>query len=345
MPEYCAFDAKALYFVLVFVYNKQTEKPFFSGKREEDMPKNVMRPQGEEVTFFHANYVYMWKKLNTAPYYVSGFGETPPWIREPLLLPSYVNLSKCMNPDFVPSLNIVNKIVQFYNANISPAVDTYMFLHERLEDTDRGRTALACSSPAPYCGLYYCYYYADTEDERQIRGALLYLFENGGELRVRMLFDLTEDGELCSEKLADMLRGSDLTPEKFADYKKDLPLNKKLILFFRGAGRIEPGVMTFRLQRSDRQGTYLTLFMPLSPAEGGQFIGSLGIFTLISEDRTFQFFRAGFERAGHPELRPLPLGEEKLKELLSLKKGANERIMMSLSDNRQWTNYLVFGSK
>lgn len=283
----------------------------------------------------------MWKKLNTAPYYVSGFGEIPPWIHEEFLLPSYVNLSKCMNPDFIPSVNIVNKIVQFYNANISPSVDTYTFIHERLEDTDRGRTALVCSSAAPYCGLYYCYYYAEAEDEQYISGALLDIFESGGEIRARMIAGIAEDSDLCNPSLQSLLCSDDLTPEKFEQYKSGLPLAKRMLTMYSGAGKINPGVMTLQFQRADQDGTFLTLFMPLSPSGNSQFIGSLGILTLISAERTFQLFRSGFELAGDPELKPLSLVDPKLKELLAMKKGSNEHVSMYLSDNTKWTNYMI----
>ena len=308
------------------------------------MARTVIRPGEQEVKYFHANYIYMWKKLNTAPYYVSGFGETPHWIRETELLPSYVNLSKCMNPDFVPSLNIVNKIVQFYNANISPAVDTYTYLHEYLADSDRGRTALACSTPTPWCGLYYCYYYSEAEDAQYIRGALLDIFEDNENVRARLFMEITDDNDLTGRQTRALLEGNDLTPEAFTAWRNSLPLSRRLQLFYSGAGRIDPGMMLLQLRRMDRAGSYLTLFMPLDPGESGRFIGSLGMASLIGEDRSLQFFRMGFERADHPELKPLLLGDNKLKELLALRKGLNERISMSPADNTTWTNYMVFHS-
>ena len=308
------------------------------------MAKSVMRPEGEEVSFFHSNYIYMWKKLNTAPYYVSGFGECPSWIRGQELLPSYVNLSKCMNPDFVPSLNIVNKIVAFYNANITPSVDTYSFLHEHLEDSDRGRTALACASPDPYCGMYYCYHYAEAEDEKYIRGALLFIFEYDGGIRARLFADITDESSLLGEELKKLLCAQELTPEQFSAYKASLPLNRQTISYYNGAGKVDPGMITLRFLRADRDGAYLTLFMPVHPLENGQFIGSLGIMVKISSDRSFRFFRSGFERAGHPELKPLSPTDPKLKELLALKKGINEHISLSPADSNMWTDYLIFGS-
>lgn len=38
------------------------------------MARNVTKLTPEENKFFHIIYDYMWKKLNTAPYYVSGAG-------------------------------------------------------------------------------------------------------------------------------------------------------------------------------------------------------------------------------------------------------------------------------
>lgn len=99
------------------------------------MARSAVTLQEEENYYFHANYAYMWKKLNTTPYYVSGGGETPSWIKAPWELPSYVNLSRCLNPQYVPSPNIVNKIIRFYNLNLKPEVDSYRFLHEKLELT------------------------------------------------------------------------------------------------------------------------------------------------------------------------------------------------------------------
>lgn len=305
------------------------------------MAKNVLRLEGDEVSFFHQNYVYMWKKLNTAPYYVSGFGELPPWIREEELLPSYVNLSKCMNPEFVPSVNIVNKIVRFYNANIAPSIDTYTFLHERLEDSDRSRTPIACSSAAPYCGEYYGYYYSEAEDAQYIRGALLRLYEDSGELRARLITDIVSDEDLKGDALKKLIRSGELTAESFGEYKSSLPLNKKLMLYYSGGGKVNPGVVTLQLQRSDRDGNFLTVYMPVAPSGDGQFIGGLGVVFLVSAERNFQFFRAGFERAGHPELSPLSIDDPKLKELLAFNKGANERVIMSPADNTAWTNYMV----
>lgn len=306
------------------------------------MAKSVMRPEGEEIAFFHANYIYMWKKLNTAPYYVSSFGECPAWIRAQQLLPSYVNLSRCMNPDFVPSLNIINKIVAFYNANITPSVDTFTFLHEHLEDSDRGRTALVCSSPEPFCGLYYCYYYGEEGDAQPIRGALLSIHSGESGVRACMIKDITEEEALFGTELRELLCADAFTPERFKAYKAVKPLQKRLLTCFHGTVKVNPGVIMLRMQRADRDGEYLSLYLPIEASEAEQFIGSLGAAVLLTEDRSFRFFRMGAQRADHPELKPLSLKDSKLLELLALKKGANEQVSLSPGEKTAWINHLVF---
>lgn len=304
------------------------------------MARAVIRLEEAELSCFHANYIYMWKKLNTAPYYVSGFGESPSWIRCAELLPSYVNLSKCMNPEYVPSINLVNKIVHFYNANITPAIDTYTFIHETLELNDKGRTALSCTSLQPYCGVYYGYYYSQSDNGHNIRGALLRLFESNGELRACMISDLTADEDLQGKQFRKLIESEDIS-EAFANLKKKLPLSKSLMALFTGAGRINPGVVSLQLQRMDRDGEYLSLHLPNGASPDTDYIGGLGMAFLVTPDKSFQFFRSGFERAEHRELHPVSLNDTRLKELLSLSRGSSERIMMSPSDNTSWMDFIV----
>jgi len=304
------------------------------------MARTVIRLEEAELVCFHANYIYMWKKLNTAPYYVSGYGEPPAWIRGAELLPSYVNLSKCMNPDYVPSVNIVNKIVHFYNANIAPAIDTYTFLHETLELGDKGRTALACASNEPYCGMYYGYYYSEAEDEHYIRGALLRIFEADGELRAGLIYDITADEDLQSIALHRLLE-SDRLSERFAAFRDGLPLSKSLMALYTGSGKTAPGVVTLQFQRTDSDGEYLVIYLPVGSQTSRDYIGGLGMAFSVTQNRAFQIYRIGFERAGHRDMRPMSLNDTKLMELLSLSKGSNERVVMSPSDNTAWTNYMI----
>ena len=306
------------------------------------MARSVIRLEGDEVSCFHANYLYMWKKLNTAPYHVSGAGELPSWIHEEYLLPSYVNLSRCMNPDYVPSMNLVNKIVQFYNANISPAVDTFAFLHERLEEGDSRRSTLGASTAAPYCGTYSCYYYAESEEPQYIRGALLHLFEKDGEVRVNLIAEILEDGVLKDPALKKLVIRPDLSETLFGEYKKKLPLSQKRIVLFRGVGRLTPGLMILQCQSLDRDGLYITGFMPLKNGDDGRFLGSLGVLAQLSPDQSMQFYRTGFERADHPELKTLSIEDEKLRELLILHKGKNQRVTLSQGENAAWMDYMIF---
>lgn len=305
------------------------------------MARSVMRLDGDELRCFHSNYLYMWKKLNTAPYYVSGFGEPPAWIHGAELLPSYVNLSKCMNPDYVPSINLVNKIVHFYNANIAPSVDTYAFLHDTLESGDRGRTAISCSDIGSYCGMYYGYYYSDSIDERYVRGVIMKIFSSGEELRANLIYDIISDEDLLSSDFKKFIEKENPRPEDFAGMRNSLPVSKRFMSMYTGGGKICPGVVSLQLQRADRDGEYMSLFIPANASQNGEFIGGLGIAFLITSGRVFQMYRMGFERIGNSDLRPLSLDDPKLLELLALNKGINERVILSPNDNSTWTSYML----
>ena len=305
------------------------------------MARSVIRLEESEIACFHMNYVYMWKKLNTAPYYVSGAGEIPPWIHDEYLLPSYVNLSKCMNPEYVPSVNLVNKIVQFYNANISPAVDTFTFLHERLETTDAHRTAVSASSAAPLAGLYCCYYFSEEEDRPQVRGGMLRLTVKNNDIEAVLVADIPDDGMMADPELGRLLRRTDLSQAAVAEYKKRLPLSGRRISFLRGTGRLTPGMLLMELLCPEKDGLFATVFMPLRDFEDGRFLGCLGDMMRHSPDRTLQFFRVGFVPAEDPELSAPSLRDERLQPLLTLHMGTNRRVTLSPRDNAAWLNYLI----
>lgn len=175
------------------------------------MAKSAVQLEGEEIRYFHANYSYMWKKLNTAPYYVNGSGQTPPWIKEPWLLPSYVNLSRCMNPTYVPSVNLVNKIVQFYNANIEPEIDSYAFLHQDLSTGDSLRSAHSFSDVTPYCGLYYLFYFAGIADKREVYGGLMSIRSLNASTVLQLVTGITTDEDLRDPKLRSLVQSNDIS--------------------------------------------------------------------------------------------------------------------------------------
>lgn len=305
------------------------------------MAKSVIRLEEAENEFFHINYLYMWKKLNTAPYYVSGFGEMPEWIKDEYLLPSYVNLSKCMNPQFVPSINIVNKVVQFYNANIKPEVDTYQFLHENLADTDSKRNAGNVNDTDKYSGIYNCYYYAGIDAEKQVYGAVLKLFNSGSNTYAYMITGITTKEGMTDPKLLKLLKQDDLTAEDYKAYKASLPLSKRRTTLYRGMASSVPGMMTIQLQNMEKEGNILSVRMMLTSHIDGLFVGSLGIASMFTGDYYIQILKMGIESANIADLPVLDFEDEELHKFLEIRKTTNEHIHIALRDNTQWNDYLV----
>lgn len=305
------------------------------------MARSVIRLDEAEREVFHANYCYMWKKLNTAPYYVCGYGEIPEWINASWLLPSYVNLSKCLNPTYVPSMNIVNKIVQFYNANISPSVDTYAFLHERLEESDGRRSMGDDGRINELTGLYYGYYYAGIEDEAHIYGSIIKVFNDGNAVSAYMIAGLVDDDVLTDKKLRALIENKDFDLASYKEYKKSLPLSKRRTTVYTGPVIYAPGLLTLTLKDAEYDNIYLNIRIPTGKETDEGYIGSLGVITMVNVDFNIQFLKIGVERADHDELVALKLSDKKLFELLSIKKATNEHIYLSVADNTRWKDYLI----
>ena len=103
----------------------------------------------DENNLFHANYKYMWNKLSTTYYHVKTGTPKASHIQGGAYLPAYSICSKCFKTDYEPSIGTVDSIVQFYNQNLSPQINTYQFLHEKLETLNEKLTStfsLFCST-------------------------------------------------------------------------------------------------------------------------------------------------------------------------------------------------------
>ena len=304
------------------------------------MARTVLKLDEEEARYFHMNYAYMWKKLNTAPYYVSGSGEVPKWIRGQWLLPSYANLSKCLNPVFVPSMNIVNKIIQFYNANIQPEIDAYTFLHEKLENGDYSRTAASASDVRPYCGLYHGYYYAGAADRTEIYGAVLKIDSYHDTAVVQMITGIVNDEDLGSLALSDLFSAKSIPLEKYREYRAKLELSRRRTALFKGTAELKPGLLTLTLQSEDRAGNALVLRIPPVESDDGRYFGSLGLATLLTEHE-MQILKIGIVRADQPDLKPFHLDDRRLPGILKIQKRPNEHICLSYHDNSAWNEMML----
>ena len=306
------------------------------------MAKSVIHLEGEEIVYFHANYVYMWKKLNTAPYYVNGTGELPKWIKEPELLPSYVNLSKCMNPEFIPSMNIVNKIVQFYNANITPSISTFSFLHEKLEATDEHRQANGMQNASRYCGLYYGYYYSGNADKKEVYGAVLRISEVNNLMVAQMIAGFVSKQDMKSMRVRSLFEKTDIDPDEYKKFKESLELSKRRTTLYKGVVSAAQQSFFVQMQGVDREGSWLFFNCETLPeSEAEDFYGGLGIITFINDGYELQFLKMGIVSAENKELVPFDFDNEALQGMLSLDKRANEHVYLTLDQSREWGECII----
>ena len=301
------------------------------------MAKSAVTLQEEENHYFHLNYAYMWKKLNTAPYYVSGGGETPSWIQAPWELPSYVNLSRCLNPQYVPSLNIVNKIIRFYNLNLKPEVDSYRFLHEKLELTAGNGPETGADA---FTGLYRCYYYMGNRSRKSLAGGLLKITETRGSLTAQMVSGLTDEGDFSDPALRNLFAEQDITVEAYKAYRAGLEIGKRRTTLFKGTAEVTPGMLYVSLGAMDRDGAML-LFRCLAMPEGDdKFLGSIGL-AALADKQEMQLCKLGLVRTGEPGITPMPLEDEAVAALLEMDKLPNEHIALSFRENADWNDLIL----
>lgn len=279
------------------------------------MARSALQLQEEENYYFHLNYTYMWKKLNTAPYYVSGSGEIPSWIKEQWLLPSYVNLSRCMNPEFVPSMNIVNKIIQFYNANIQPAVDSFQFLHEKLELTNNSRITGNSTDTEDYCGLYRGYYYAGMRNKKVVFGALLRISKVRDETVAQMITGITSDDDLHNPTLLRLFDKPDVSIEKYHEWVDSLELVKRQTALFKGTVNMTPGVMNLELQSIDRDGTFIMFRCGSDAGRTGKFLGNLGLAAMVGR-QGMMILKMAIVKENVRGLKPMSLEDPEVARLL-----------------------------
>ncbi len=117
--------------------------------------------EANEVRLFHKNYEYMWRKLNTTYYQVKEGASRvcPPDIHGKEYLPSYRICAQLKSDrNAVPSQYVLNGIVNFYNANLTPAVDSIQFVREDLSQTNDVRFRSSVVLNRKLIGDYYCYY-------------------------------------------------------------------------------------------------------------------------------------------------------------------------------------------
>ena len=305
------------------------------------MARNVTKLTPEENKFFHINYDYMWKKLNTAPYYVSGAGECPVYIRNEEELPSYVNLSKCRNPEYVPSMTIVNKIVNFYNYNITPEVTTFQFLREDLSLTDSSRSQNIKGFDEKYIGTYYGYYYGDSS-KKKVNGAIIKIYKENNVLKATAITGIQNDKQLFDEKLSKLFSKDFISLNSYNKYYDSLEISQKRTTFYEGIVNITPRFLIIYLEGLDNEDKKMVINLSTDDyAHTKEYLSGLSFSVLISEQFNLQFFKLGVVRANFDEIVPFSLSNEDVGKMLEVTKTENERIVLEPKNGRDWYEMVI----
>ena len=135
----------------------------------------------EQASTFHANLNFLYFTLNTTCYKLRSPSDSLEKYRTRFvnwtLLPNYCTLSRCstmLETGYLPTINTVRKIVDFYNQNITPAVTVIEFLTQTIT---HGKPIDAISrfvfNPAflnSYLGIYW------SSDEKEHKHAAVISF-------------------------------------------------------------------------------------------------------------------------------------------------------------------------
>lgn len=296
----------------------------------------------EEVAIFHKNYAYMWKKLNTSPYYVNGAGELPKWIKRPELLPSYVNLSKCMNEEYAPSMNLVNKIVQFYNENIALQINTHQFLYENLELMNDTKNISKSNQTKNLLGLYYGYYYSGNPNDKKIYGMVLKISELDGKLAVQAISGFPSINDMKSLKVKSLFEKKDISYAEYKDFKNTLDLKRSRLTLYKGIVETNHDYINIHAKSVGKK-DYLICINCVADQEvfENDFYGGLGSLVFLSEKYGIHFLKIAIGSANNKDIKTFDFEDERLKDILYLKKSLNEHVYFSLRENKAWLEMIL----
>ena len=152
------------------------------------------------------------------------------------VLPSYSIMCKCYycadkntDMDYRPTLGIVRKVVDFFNANIIPATTTNEFISQKLAETDTIYT-VSNSKMLLYNQRFISRYMMFYNSEDGIRGGLIDIFtpmgkaEDPKSIRATLLMGLRRESLFENKDIDDFLyavQNPDKNSEKYIDLERE----------------------------------------------------------------------------------------------------------------------------
>lgn len=297
----------------------------------------------KEIELFHKNLNFMWQKLSTTHYHAKNMTNTAKAMN--IIggsdLPAYNLLSKCKNDaNFEPPISAVNSIVQFYNRNILPKVDTYQFLHEDLSQTGdiRHRTNTIMSNR--FVGTYYCFYPSPSEKE-DINSGILQIYEDSGLYKAAFVIGVRNDEALTSPELQSIFKQKP-NERAFKKYYSAQDKNNQRCSYFEGIAEITSKSLLIHFYEPSGEFKKLELTMnlvsyPISKMHSDGGIGYL----LITSDGSYdtRFCKMGFTNIVNG---CLSMSDDRVKDALSFRDIRNNNlIMLTSASDRIWYDLIL----
>jgi len=257
------------------------------------------------------------------------------------ILPAYSICSKCYNdPEYIPSTNTINLLVNFFNHNLSPQISAYQFLHEDLEQTDSSRYCISTVLDGRFTGTYYCYYPSATGEGR-ISGAILWIYQDVSLIRAILINGIHSDDQLNSPALHSLFTDPSDPHKNYLAYYKMQSLESQSTFYYDGNVEITDSSLLIHFRCPDEISRKFTLTLNLQSFPSSvtrPYAGGMGFVLATSvNDFDARVYKMGIINAKQGSLS---LATDGISELLQLP-AANLSLPLTSAQDRKWYEFIL----
>lgn len=292
-----------------------------------------------EVRLFRANYEFMWRELGSSPYAVLHSKDLAYTVKNiPIQgwreLPSYAICFACFREDYTPTLNVVYKIVSFFNANFSPSISPWQFLNEDLSKNANVRYKGTSKYDSRFIGTYNCYYISSNTDATPA-AALLKVYLRDNVLKASLVTGIHSDEDFQENALRELFRKDTLTKKDFDEFHASRAPGNKRYYYFEGNAEVTASsvLIVFRnFEEDDARKLVFTLNTKRFPASRKDpYHGGLA-FAMTTSDNPFdtRFYQMGLINSEHGAYS---LQDEKIAKLLKLRSTGKDIRLTAKADD------------
>lgn len=252
----------------------------------------------EELQTFRRNYEFMWAVLGSSPHLAEserGNSGQSARLRSAALLPSRATLFACSREDYIPSHHTIFKIVDFFNANLTPPITPWDFLHDDLSQSTMYKQRGTSRRKEDFIGVYNGYYPASRE-EYGVFGAILKIYKTGEMLKALLVTTIRTDEAFIDPILREFFARPAPTLNDFKRFQNEYAKNSQFVRqgrrYYYFAGNVEVTdssvLIVFRNEEgNDFRKRVLTLNTKRLPSERTEpYHGGLA-FVLTTADKPF----------------------------------------------------------